>query len=122
MPHSQKFNPKLSRLPRLRGRLRVDLVEGEDFKVACPDWCEPVEEAALPAERGWYLVCSLIHGTYNKNKIELDFVYLDRAPDGWVVHEVCTEKLNERKSYWWIGKVKMPLIEFLGNRWDDSDD
>jgi hypothetical protein len=111
-------NPPMPSAPRERGPSTVKLlVEGEDFHVTCPDWCEPIPAGAWPTERGWYLGVSLVQSTdddFKPKPPELEVLWLEQTAgltlDGWCVNEVATDKVCERRDFWWVGRIKMPDV------------
>jgi hypothetical protein len=109
-------NPKMTMAPRERGSGVRMLVEGEDFAVRCPDWCEPVADGAWPTEKGWYIVVSLITPSADQSP-EIEPVWLEwqswaeeQKGDGWVVNKIGSDNCAERRDFYWIGKIKMPDV------------
>jgi hypothetical protein len=70
-------------------------VEGEDFRIKCPDWCVPVQEAAWPEEVGWYLAIWLFDTFDDDQGPQPEFVYVEHndykekaSGDPWSVYEL----------------------------------
>lgn len=84
-------------------------IEGEDFTCECPPWCEPLEPGAFPTEKGWYLAVSHFSGA-EESEPECEPVYVAMRHDGWVVLEAgaSPEHPAELRSFWWVGKIKLP--------------
>jgi hypothetical protein len=113
----KRTNPQMPPQTLTRQDPNPKLVEGEDFRIKCPDWCVPMQEAAWPEEVGWYLAVWL----FNMDGLDDDdqgpqpeFVYLEHNTytkgDPWVVYELGSRDPAPRSEYWWVGRVKMPEL------------
>lgn len=112
----KRTNPPMPEQPLTRILRYGGFVEGEDFKVKCPNWCEPIAEGAFPTEEGWYLAVSRFAAN-EENKPEVEPVCVCHRPSSntLVVHEAAAppEQPAELRDFWWVGKIILPEVKDL---------